>query len=150
APQGGHFALTLDGFQSGYIKSLDGGDITAEVIAETVSSSYFAKKRIGQPKYEDFVMQLDLSMENRAYEWITASWTGRFQRKNGSFTTYDSSGSPAGEQDFFNTLITETAIPALDSESHDEGYLTVKLSPEYTRVKVGTGAAPTIGKAPRS
>jgi hypothetical protein len=38
----------------GFIKSLDGGSISAEMINEPAGSNDFAKKHLGQPKYEEF------------------------------------------------------------------------------------------------
>jgi hypothetical protein len=44
----GNFQLVLDGVKCGFLKSVDGGAAVAEVISESVGSSCFAKKHLGQ------------------------------------------------------------------------------------------------------
>ena len=53
----GRFALELDGVSCGFLKAADGGDLSADVISEPGGPAGFAKKHIGQPKYEDFELQ---------------------------------------------------------------------------------------------
>lgn len=55
----GNYFLTLGGQRCGFVKSVDGGAITAEVINEPAGPSYFVKKHIGSPRYEDFVVKGD-------------------------------------------------------------------------------------------
>jgi len=129
----GNFFLTLDGAKCGYVKSVDGGAISAEVINEPAGPSYFVKKRIGQPKYEDITVQIGFSMTKFIYEWIAASWAAKPQRKNGSIVALDQSLTPKSERQFTQALITETTIPAMDGSSKEPAYLTVKLSPEVIR-----------------
>ncbi|HSV98549.1 MAG TPA: phage tail protein [Sedimentisphaerales bacterium] len=135
----GSFMLTLDGKNQGFIKSVDGGAITAEVITEPAGPSYFTKKHIGQPRYEDFTVQAGFSMTKSFYEWIAASWTSKLDRRNGSFIAADQNLQAQSERKFFNALITETTIPAMDGSSKEPGYLTVRLASESIRVEKATG-----------
>jgi hypothetical protein len=52
----GNHTLTLDGVQTGFVKSVQGGKVYAEVINEPMGSDKVVRKHIGQPKYEDYVM----------------------------------------------------------------------------------------------
>ena len=79
---GGHF-LNLDGIKCGFVKKISGGGATAEVIEEPNGPGYFTKKHIGQPKYEDFSVDIGFSMAKETYDWISASWNMNYQRKNG-------------------------------------------------------------------
>ncbi len=134
----GLFVLTLDGVNVGIVKSAAGGGATADVISEA-SSSFFSKKHIGAPKYEDMTMQVGLSMNKAFYDWITACWKGNFQSKNGSILACDSNFNILSQRDFFNALLTEVTIPAMDASSKDAAYMTLKISPEYTRYKKSSG-----------
>jgi phage tail-like protein len=129
----GNFTISLDGKSCGFLKSVDGGGITAEVIQEPTGPDYFVKKHIGQPKYEDYTIQLGFSMTKEMYQWITASWGMSYERKNGSVTACDYALNVKSQRNFFNALITETTIPACDGSSKEPAYMTLKLSPEYTR-----------------
>ena len=135
----GLFMLTLDGVNVGIVKSPAGGGATADVVNEPAGSSFFSKKHIGAPKYEDITMQVGLSMNKALYDWITACWKGDFQSKNGSILACDPNFNILTQRDFFNALLTEVTIPAMDASSKDAAYMTLKFSPESTRYKKSSG-----------
>jgi len=117
--------LTLDGVNVGIVKSPAGGGATADVISEPAGSSFFSKKHIGAPKYEDMTMQIGLSMNKPVYDWISACWNGNFQSKNGSILACDPNFNILTQRDFFNALLTEVTIPAMDASSKDAAYMTL-------------------------
>lgn len=135
----GNTALTLDGKTCGFIKSVAGGAVTAEVIQEPSGPSYFTKKHIGQPKYEDVTMQMGFTMTKPVYDWIQQSWTMSRPRKSGSLIAASYDLKAESERQFFNAMITETTIPAMDGASKEPAYMTVTFSPEYTRVQKASG-----------
>jgi phage tail-like protein len=135
----GRFLLDLDGVRCGLIESLEGGNVSAEVISERVGPDYFVKKHIGQPKYEDFSIRIGLSMENKVYDWIVASWKANYQRKDGSVVVADHKGNAKAIREFYNAVITETTIPAMDASSKEAAFMTLKFSPEFTRFKKASG-----------
>jgi phage tail-like protein len=137
----GTFQLKLDGVESGFIKSVDGGAITAEVINEAIGPAPYVKKHVGPPRYEDFTMEIGLWMARAVYDWIQASLQMNYQRKNGSIVAYDYNLEARSEHEFFNALITEVSFPKLDGASKDQCYMTVKFSPELTRMKKAAGKA---------
>jgi phage tail-like protein len=144
----GNFFFQIDGVKCGFIKSVDGGAISAEVINEPVGPMYFVKKHIGQPKYEDFTLQIGFSMSKAVYDWIAASWQMNYQRKNGAIIACDYKLDAKSQREFFNALITETGIPACDGSSKEPAYLTLKFAPEYTRYTKASGkAAGELGKS---
>lgn len=129
----GNSRLTLDGTNVGVLKSVDGGSIFAEVINEPMGADKVVHKHIGQPKYQDFTLQIGFGMAKPIYDWISASWTGNYQRKNGEVVAMDMNLNPTSTKQFFNALVTEVTMPALDAASREPGYMTVKFAPEYTR-----------------
>ena len=141
----GNFSLNLEGVKTGFIKSVEGGSVTADVVEEKPGPSGFIKKHIGNPKYEDITLQLGFSNAKDVYDWIAASWKMNFQRKNGSIVAADFRRQPRSERLFFNALITETTIPACDASSFEPGFLTVTLTSELTRlVKPGAALPPPL------
>jgi hypothetical protein len=141
-----NFMLTLDGVTCGFLTSSAGGDISADVVEETVAGSPFVKKHIGRPKYEDFTLQFGFGMASPVYDWITATWAAGFARKNGSITLLDGSLNAKSEQQFVDALLTKITIPALDAASKDAGHLTIAISPESTKTAAGSGKTPAAGK----
>ena len=137
----GNFYFQLDGVKCGFLKAIKGGAITAEVINEAVGATYFTKKHIGQPKYEDFSMDIGMSMSKAVYAWIEESWKMNYQRKNGAVVACDHKLNATSQREFFNALITEVTVPKLDGGGKDPAYLTVKFAPEYTRMSKASGKA---------
>ena len=131
--------LTIDANQCGFPKSVGGGAIAAEVINEPSGPDYFVKKHIGQPKYQDFQVQVGFDMSRKVGEWIAQSWSNAVPRVSGSFTTLDDKMQPVFERQFQSALITETTIPALDGSSKEPAYLTVKFAPQVIRTRKPDG-----------
>ncbi len=57
----GRFALDLQGGFAGFVKSVDGGAIKANVISEPAGPDNIVHKHIGQPEYDAISIQLGLS-----------------------------------------------------------------------------------------
>ena len=135
----GNFHFDLDGVKCGFIKSIEGGDVQAEVIQEPTGPDYFVHKHIGKPKYNDITMQVGFSMTKPIFDWIKASWEGNYQRKKGAITACDHKLQAQSVREFFEALVTETTIPAMDGGSKEPTYMTLKFAPEWIRYKKGDG-----------
>jgi phage tail-like protein len=138
-----HFFLNLDGLECGFLRSVEGGGISADVIQEQVGTDYFVKKHIGSPKYEDLLLQIDLSMDKRVYEWIATLWNGKYARKDATIFVADDNMQVKAQSELFNVMLTEVTIPAMDGSSKDPCYITLRLSPEYSRYKKASGKLPS-------
>lgn len=138
----GSHALQLEGANSGFLKSVQGGAISADVITEPVGPDYYMQKHIGAPKYEEFAASLGFTSAKPVYEWIKASWANNYQRKSGAVLAADYNYNIKEKREFFNALVTETTIPAMDGSSKEAAYLTVKFAPEYTRIGKASGKVP--------
>ncbi len=126
----GNFMLVLDGKELGFLKSVDGGAVTAEVISEPGGSGAFIRKHLGPIRYEEFCVQLGLSMDRTIYDWIAATWQMDFKRKNGSIIAADYNQEAKGKREFSDALISEVTIPRMDGSDKDPVYLTIKIQPE--------------------
>src|SRR5262245_50480057 len=81
--------IYFDGKEGGFLKSVEGGAVSAEVINESVGAGLFIKKHIGTPTYEEFILRFGFSMSQPIFDWIAASWKGNYSRKNGSIIAAD-------------------------------------------------------------
>ncbi len=134
----GRFALEIDGVVCGFLHSVAGGAIAADIVT-VPGQGPFDDKRLGRVRYEELELQLDLSLGKLVYDWIAASWKENYSRRDGSIVAADVSGKAASEREFFRGLVTEVTVPVLEAGSKDRAYLTVKIAPEYTRFKKGSG-----------
>jgi hypothetical protein len=147
---GGNFLLELNGVKCGFVKSVDGGAIRAQVIAEP-GSSYYRKKHIGPLHYEELVLESGFAMHKSVYDWIAASWQSNLQRKDGAIVAADFNFEAKSKREFFSALISEVTIPACDGASKDPAFLSLRLAPEYIRIKQVDGkVSAEAGKAAQS
>lgn len=131
--------LHIDGVMCGSnLREVEGGAGFADVIEEPPLGR-LVKKHVGRPRWEDLELRVDLSLTDRVYNWITASWRGESQARTVLVTTVDSEGNVIRQREFRRALITETTVPALDASSKDAGFLTLKLAPEAARTLPGGG-----------
>jgi T4-like virus tail tube protein gp19 len=131
--------MYFDGKEAGFLKSVEGGSVSAEVINEPGGPGFFVKKHLGAAKYEEFALRFGLSMNKAIYDWIAASWKGDYTRKNGALLACDYQHVVKSEREFLNALLTATTIPAMDGSSKEPAYLTVRVKPELVRYKKGSG-----------
>jgi hypothetical protein len=133
--------LHIDGAVCGFVKSAESGGGVADIIEEPPLGG-LVKKRVGQPRWEDLELQVDLQLTDKVYNWIAASWRGDPQARNVLITTVDFELNVIRRREFHRTLLTETTVPALDGASKDAGVLTLKLAPEAARTLPGGGTVP--------
>jgi len=78
-------------------------------------------------------------MAKPIFSWIADSWEMKLQRKKGSIIACDYKLQAQTQRDFFDAMIVETVIPALDGASKEPAYIKVKLSPETIRTAKASG-----------
>ncbi len=108
---------------SGFVKDLDGGNGTAEVIREATEGA--VRKRLGAISYEPFVVQIDPCGFQPWIRQILAN--GHF---SGRIYRIDSQGNVAGMQAFGDSWGTDLQFPAFDGASKDISILTVTFHTE--------------------
>lgn len=135
----GRFALNIGEANVGWLQDAEGGGAYAEVVDEKVGTDQVVRKHLGNVKWDDITLKMGLSMDKAVYDWIAASWTMNAQRKNGAIVAADYSYDVMQERQFFDGLLTEVGIPAADASSKEPGYLTVKITPAYTRTAQSSG-----------
>jgi hypothetical protein len=134
-------ALELDGAVIDTLRSAEGGFPKADVIPEMSSNSPVVKKHIGPIKFQHIIFQCDPVMPKPLFDWIAATLTMNLARKNGAIITTDFNRVEKSRLQFNNALITEIGFPACDAGSKEAGYLTIKLTPEFTTLLSSKGSA---------
>ena len=131
--------LELQGVPAGQLKSVEGGDASADVVTEKMGSDSITRKHIAGVKYEDITVSLGMGMSGSVYDWIDKTMQHVDQRLNGAIVTTGFDNKEVSRLNFFNATISEIGFPAPDSTSKDRGYITLKLTPEYTTRVPGSG-----------
>jgi hypothetical protein len=121
------------------LRSVDGGGVKADVVAQQVGGMAVRAKHIGLPQPEPISISVGMSMSKSFWTWLEKAWDGEIIRKTGAVQTCDRDLNVLHEQSFDGALVTETGFPALDGSSKDPGYITVKFLPETTRHKMTSG-----------
>lgn len=120
------------------MQSAEGGHASADVVTEK-NGGFYAKKHIGNVKYEDFNVEMGLNPTGPVKDWIEAAWTPNYQRKNGSIIANDFRYKEREVREFSNALISELTIPGCDGSSKEPGFLKLKIAPEKTFIHKSDG-----------
>jgi hypothetical protein len=135
----GYFALKLDDINCGLIQKFEGGEIEGEVVEEERGADGLVKKHLGNVKYNEFSVQMGLTMGEPVRKWIESSLQMNFLRKSGELQAADFKRDIRRVHEFKDALITEIGFPACDAGAKDPAYMTLKFAPEITRNKKGSG-----------
>ncbi len=135
----GKYELALDGVNAGFATAIAGGSAYSDVVTEKVGADHIARKHIAGVKYEDITLNAGTGMSPAFYNWVKESFSPKHSRKNGSVIVMDYDGKQSSALNFFNGLVTEIGMPALDGASKDPARIHVTFAPEYTRRIAGNG-----------
>jgi hypothetical protein len=78
-------------------------------------------------------------MSSEMYDWISGVLNNDPTRRDNAIIGVDSTGNERSRLEFVEALITEIGMPALDAASKDAAKITLKLTPEMTQRKAGSG-----------
>src|SRR5438445_13663460 len=133
----GTFFLELSKGSGGFVQSVAGGNITADVVDEQPTSS-FVPKHLGMPKFEEFVVKAGGGMSAEFYDWIHDAWNGTVDLKSGAVLKADFNGNILNRREFSSGFITKVTMPALDGASKDAASMLVRfLGVNYKDVNAG-------------
>ena len=135
------YGLELDGSFAGWLQTTDGGNATADVVTEKLGPDGIAKKHLAGVKYEDITVNCGTGMSKAFFQWIQDTLSMKFERKDGAVIESDFSGRELRRMDFKHALISELDLPALDASSRAAAKMTLKFSPEFTKLNPGSNAA---------
>lgn len=128
-----HFALELDGVLAGWLDSAEGGRATADIIVTKVGTDNVARKHLGPAKYEDISVVCGTGMSAAFYQWLQDVFDRKPSRRNGAIIAADYNFKELTRLTFYDALVTEIAMPALDASSKEAAHLTVKIAPQLTK-----------------
>lgn len=137
------FALELDGLACGFLRSVDGGSVRAEVVTEPPDGEHYLKKHLGPATPEPIELVFDLSVDKAVFEWIAAAWSGTQTPRSGRIAYADATLQTIKEFVFEQALITSVTFPKLDGASKEAAYFTVVVRAEAARLDKGSGRLKT-------
>jgi phage tail-like protein len=138
----GKYQIELDGINAGWVQSVEGGGASADVVTEKIGADHYAKKHIGNVKYEPITVICGTGMTKGFYDWINASFTqaiAKQGRKNGAVMFAGHDYEVISRLEFQHALMSEFGMPALDAASKDPAKMTCKFECETTRLLKGDG-----------
>ncbi len=134
-----HFALELDSQHTGLIRSIEGGGVKAEVMTYQHGGGYDRWRQLGKPKFEDFKLQVGMSMGPMFYDWIKRFFTGNQDRRAGAILAGDFEFNERARREFKFALIREVTLPALDGSGSKEVSMGISIACESMEFKPGSG-----------
>lgn len=125
-----HFALEIDNQPSGFVRSVEGGGIKAEILNHQVGGHPGAWRQLSRPKYDDIKLQVGMSMSPAFYTWIESFFSGKGTRKSGAIVAGDFQYRERARREFMDAIISELSFPALDAGDRNACTMGVTLVPE--------------------
>jgi len=130
----GNFLLHLDGSPDvSFVKSVEGGEYKANMTTEETGGSMYVQKNNTTIEINPFTVELAMAVSKPVLDWINLSWQRKYARRNGAWHIADQTFKTQFIREFFEALVLETTLPALDAESDNPAYLKLKIQPEYTK-----------------
>lgn len=133
-----HFAIEVEGSIIGFVRSLEGGGIKAEMLTYQQGANTDLWRQIGRPKFEDITVQVGMGMSRTFWDWIKAFFNRDIVRKGGAILAADFGYVERTRRTFKQALISEIQLPAVDGSMKDPCYMTVKIAPEELAYEGGT------------
>jgi phage tail-like protein len=142
----GKFGVDIGGNFAGWVMSAEGGHPSSDVVTEKLGPDNIQKKHVAGVKYDDISISCGTGMSKQFWNWVKDSIDHKYSRKDGAIITADYDFREMTRMNFFHALISEVALPACDAASKDAAKMTVKFSPETTRVQTPMGGAKVTGQ----
>jgi len=122
------FSIEIDGVNCGVLGGVDGGASDYDVVLDALGPDHIVHKHLGQPKYEDFSIQVGSGMSKPMYDWIKASFDKGGAAVSGAIVSMGDSNEEIARREFSQALVTSVTFPALDSIAGRKGNFTVTFS----------------------
>jgi hypothetical protein len=127
------------GDPGGWLLSAEGGMASTEPVQERLAGGHPVRKHAGNVKVEDITVTCGTAMSEKFYQWIQKSINYQSMRQDGAIITTNMDFKEIVRQNFYETLLAEVSLPAVDASSKDAAKFTLKMSPEYTETKYSNG-----------
>jgi hypothetical protein len=144
--EAGRVAFELDGVRA-LVKEASGGAAYGDVVNEPLGPDHVAHKHLAGVKYDNLSVTAGADMPKPLANWVVDTLSLKYGRKNGAILGVDFNYKEVTRRSFYNALLSEVVFPELDAASKDPVYITLKISPEYTRVSASTGTTFTATDA---
>jgi hypothetical protein len=139
---GSRQVLELDGEIVGAPQSSEGGGASA-IVNGSLDSALVVRKDVTGVTYDPISVGVGLGMGPAFFDWVRGFFERDFQRRNGAIISADFNYRELSRREFQDALVTEVAFPTLDGGSKEPAFMTVKLQPESTQFKPGSGGKVT-------
>ena len=128
----GRFHLELGGKPCGFVDSVEGGGVVAEVVTDDPGAEHYLKKHLGAAAPEPIVLTFGLALAPGVYGWLADAWNGEEVPRDGRIVFVDATLKATRQIEFRGAVVTSVTFPKLDGSSKDACRLTVVLDPEET------------------
>ena len=139
----GKFGLELEGEFAGFLDSVEGGEVFAEVAEEPAAPDGVIPKHLAAVKYEPIRIKFGAGMTEAFYQWIARLLARSDKPMDGAILFLDINFKEDRRLEWTRGRITEVTFPAFDASSKDTVVLTVVIAPESTSM-VSSQSARTV------
>jgi len=142
----GKYGVEFQHTFAGWVKEVEGGAYTAEIVNEKMGGDPLARKHLGPLKYEEITVKCGAGMSQGLYEWIQSGFNQQSNargREGGAVIYADYDDCEISRLNWTDAMLSEFTMPALDASSKDPCLMTIKFQPETTDRTFGAGGRVT-------
>jgi hypothetical protein len=121
-----HFQVLLEGNPVGFLRAIEGGTPYATALTDEIGADAIVRKRPSAASYEPIRLTLGLPMDRALLEWIQEMLLGQRSPKSGAIVLLNYDFKESSRIEFFDAVITELGLPAVDGSSKEAGGLSTR------------------------
>jgi hypothetical protein len=138
---GGQFFMEFMGESAGYIKKFEMGKLSGDEQKHNLAGDGVIKKQIVKMTHGVVKLEIGIGMSGSLNDWINSAFNNKHEVRDFAIMICDHDYNVVRRVDYFDCLITEVGIPALDASKGSEFYFTVSIQPGDVIHKKDSGKA---------
>lgn len=125
----GKYGFELDGVDCGYLASVGGGEMSAEVITEAASFTHVKMKHLGAPKIAEIQCGVGGVQSAKLVQWIKDTLSFNPTKHSGRIVALDQGMKTMWEKEFHDALISSIQFPKYDAQAKEPVLVQVGIQP---------------------
>jgi hypothetical protein len=131
--------LRVGSSSAAFLKSFSGFDYESEVAKHDLAADNFQVKQASTYKYSPAKAKIGMNQAGEMAEWIRASFKKKYMTKSGEFVAANFDYEETHRITFQDALMQEIALPKLEGNSKEPGYMDITFLAEDVQHLKGKG-----------
>lgn len=142
-----NFLLQLDGTDdASFVNTVAGGELKANNYTQKIGATPYVQKSNTTVEVEPFTAELGVAVSKPILDWFNQSCQGKYSRRDGAWVIANERFEIEMVRNFYNALLVEATLPAMDASADKPAWLKIKIHPEFTKDEIESKGNKIRGK----